>query len=225
MWNNRNLFWSWHYFFAAKGKIDKMLELDDPADVQAGIAKTSRGRIKIAKSKCTTLACTNGIYENDYLAESERRIHGARKNRPATQDTKSSIGLVVSELQAKLQAMKSQFREIRSRWSDTHSTSLYSFLTCSLHGLKNFETKWFHFLVANLNAISCWHLDWYLAAPHFSFESGPAREFDIRIMPRGPRGPDGPPGLQCFTPPSQRNWCISCFNFSAFSRHNFITLG
>ena len=88
-----------------------MLRLDEPAHIDAAAMKKSRLRSQEKKVKCTTLACQNGVWENDYLTESERRMTGS------SEEPKTGLKKVISELQAKLQEMKVKFNEIRARYS------------------------------------------------------------------------------------------------------------
>jgi hypothetical protein len=88
-----------------------MLRLDEPAQVDAAAMKKSRLRSQAKKVKCTTLACQNGVWENDYLTESERRMTGS------SEEPKVGLKTIISQLQAKLQEMKVKFSEIRARYS------------------------------------------------------------------------------------------------------------
>jgi hypothetical protein len=88
-----------------------MLRLDEPAHVDAVAMRKSRLISQAKKVKCTTLACQNGVWENDYLTESERRMTGA------SEEPKIGLKTIISELQAKLQKMKVKFSEIRARYS------------------------------------------------------------------------------------------------------------
>ncbi len=92
----------------AKEKIDNMLSLDDPGDINLRGKPSAQTKIK-----CTSLACGEAGWENDYALESERKLRDNHVGSDAEPDM--SLGSVVSELQAKLESMKQKFRLIRAR--------------------------------------------------------------------------------------------------------------
>jgi hypothetical protein len=91
----------------AKEKIDNMLSLDDPGDVNLRSKPAAAPKVK-----CMSLACGEAGWENDYALESEKRL---KDNRLGSAEPDMSLGSVVSELQAKLESMKQKFRLIRAR--------------------------------------------------------------------------------------------------------------
>lgn len=95
----------------ARERIDKMLNMDDPGIV---ISRPRAPKLtKPKKLKCTSLACGEAGWENDYAVESERRLQENKLGSPG--ETDASLSSIVSELQAKLESMKNKFRLIRAR--------------------------------------------------------------------------------------------------------------
>ena len=95
----------------AKERIDDMLKLDSPGISSIGDKhKATEGKAKI---KCTSLVCGEAGWENDYLDESERRSKASAVGPDQNGDI--SLGAVISQLQAKLESMKTKFRLIRAR--------------------------------------------------------------------------------------------------------------
>ena len=91
-----------------------MLAMDTPGKVDPALRGSHR-RLKspVRKVRCTTLSCKNGIWENDYLTESERRMISDSSSQGS--ESKTGIRKVIGELQDKLQKMKKKFAEIRAR--------------------------------------------------------------------------------------------------------------
>jgi hypothetical protein len=99
-----------------------MLSMDLPGKVDMS-KKSSSPKMKTSGAPCTTLACQNGVWENDYLTESERRM--ASESHSESTDLgspKGGLRTIIGELQAKLTAMKQQFAEIRTR-CNSHNDS------------------------------------------------------------------------------------------------------
>ena len=89
-----------------------MLQMDTPGKVDLSNPKK---KMRTSKVRCTTLACQNGVWENEYLTESERRMNS--ESAPSKRDIpKVGIRKVIGELQAKLTEMKQRFAEIRARF-------------------------------------------------------------------------------------------------------------
>ena len=120
----------------AKEKIDNMLSIDEPTEIRIKPDQGKPDMVKGKKVRCTTLACGAGGYENDYLAEAERRwgdnCPDCGDGPKGSSDSGPSISSLISALQSKLANMKDEFRMIRARYCARAAHPLHRMLTFAL---------------------------------------------------------------------------------------------
>ncbi len=93
-------------------RINSMIRLDDPEFFRTPTGKEKRRALQVSKLGCSALSCSNGVYENDYLSEAEKNIHGGWKQSPDVD--KLSMEKAISKVQDELRALEDNFRTTRS---------------------------------------------------------------------------------------------------------------